>query len=196
MNKIKSTYELIEKIIAIILVDKNRDPNFADFREGLKKCLIYPTDDLYLDEEQFIALDKAMNEKRYYVMQFEEIDQIYNQGNCIFEFSSYEDYKRVYDEYEKNIDEYRASGTSEFNMYYFWSKTILFSESLDWILQITEADDGGIGLLGGKKEKITRFMELYGRCNDDLLNCEKHFENRGMDIYSLSPALMDLNDNL
>ena len=111
MEKKVLTEDLVTKIKEILSSNENKDSLFAGFKKDSKKCLIYPTDDIHLSKEQFLALTRAINEKSYYVMQLEEINQIFSTGNCIFEISSYDDYERVYDEYEKNIEEFINSLT-------------------------------------------------------------------------------------
>jgi hypothetical protein len=182
MEKKVLTEDMVTKIKEILSSNENKDSLFACFSKDSKKCLIYPTDDIHLSKEQFLALTIAINEKSYYVMQLEEINQIFNTGNCIFEISSYDDYECVYDEYEKNIEEFRANGHSDFNMYFFWSKSLMFSDSLDWILQITECLDGGIGILGGNPEKVNRFMEVYGRCEEEYSECIKNHKERNLPL--------------
>lgn len=170
---------MIFNLRKIIPFPCTNDSLLSDFANNTKKCLVYPTDDLLLYKDQFSHLFNLLNkDEQIYVMLFEEWDQLYNNHNCVFHISSFEEYSSVYDLNEKMIFDYRNGENSDFNIYYFCSKSIVFSDSYDWILQITESEEGGIGILGGEATRIDAFKKSYKRYEEDLTSYIDFYTNK------------------
>lgn len=150
LRKIEITDEMISNLKKYVIEPSD---NIYDIRlnEKYKKVLIYPTDDVLLFEHQYEAIKTLMCDwEEMYVMQLGDKVDIFDKKNTVvsmkhpFEFFEY-----------SRID--------------YYSLTLYFSSSFEWLLITDETFDGGIGILIGTNEKISLFRNNYSYCYSDLL---------------------------
>ncbi|MBO5981871.1 MAG: hypothetical protein J6Q24_05435 [Clostridia bacterium] len=101
----------------------------------VQTCLLYNTDDLWLNKKQFDALmDITSSYEALYIAQ--------NDSDETYRF----DLPMSYDEY------------SALNLY---SVSFIASDKFDWVIVIDECLESGIGILIGASDFIKKFNTLY-----------------------------------
>lgn len=123
-----------------------------DIRDNVPTLLLYNTNDLCLNEEQFNALmDSIRTPQKLYVAQ--------NDSEQIYEF----DFPMSYDCYES------------LNLY---SISYLTSDKFDWLVIIDEALESGVGVLASNGDVINEFSTRYKNAISDIQNLvEFHFSD-------------------
>ena len=151
---------------------------------SFKKRFIYPTDDFHLTEEQFLSIKQLLkSEEKIYVMQMGFSDGLYSLNNPCYELATpilYDDYQSIW------ID----------------SISIVFSDSLYWVVLIDEAPEGGEAFfikcdVTNEQDIINSIEETVKRYGtiDILVNNAGMVDIRMLHEYSIDDwnRVMDLN---
>lgn len=135
--------DFMEKL-KCFLGDDKIDYSILDLNipSDVQTCLLYNTDDLWLNKKQFDALmDITSSYKALYVAQ--------NDSDETYRF----DLPMSYDEY------------SALNLY---SVSFITSDKFDWVIVIEEDLESGIGILIGAPDFIKKFNALYSEGLTDI----------------------------
>lgn len=126
-----------------------------------KRRFIYPTDDFHLTEKQFLSITQLLKPKeKMYVMQMGFSGGLYSPNNPCYELATpilYDDYQSIW------ID----------------SISVIFSDSLCWVVLIDEAPEGGEAIFIGDPNAITEFTMNYGDGKEDVQRFLSYYSKRG-----------------
>ena len=157
MKKENITLNAIERLKKLIVQGTFDNIYDVAFVEGIKRIILFPTNDLILNENQFDTLVNSLiiGKEALYLMQLGENSDIFSQGNAVFKFAP----PHLYREYFKCYEEE--------NLY---SICIMFSDSFEWVCVIDECLEGGVAILAGYPTVINEFELKYGNSKNDLNN--------------------------
>ena len=147
----------------------------AEFLPRHKKILLYPTDDLLLNEKQFSALSAIMDEhEKLYIL-----DDGYHGNYCSTEFVNAVDVNRI-TVLEPPLCYKKYSGMA------LNPVCIMFPESFKWIIVVDEMLDNGVAILAGDASTISKFKSQYESHVHDVIAfteyCLEQHQKRGTNL--------------
>lgn len=151
MIKTLVTDEIILNIKRFIKSGYFNNLDELEFQSPYSKALIYPTNDVLLYEHQFEAVKSIINDgETLNVMQMGYCEGFFSPQTVIYRF-----------EFPADYDEYSSLP--------FDTISLMFPDSMRWILFIDESLEGGEGLLVGDKDTIKEFNNIYDSNVKDIL---------------------------
>lgn len=121
------------------------------FAPDTLKAVIYPTDDVCLNKDQYNKLVSILkSEEELTVIQAGWTNDFFAEGNIAYTFCepfSYEEYSELK----------------------FFSPSIIISSLLEWLIIIDESLYGGEALIVGKDDRVSQFLEKNGHGIQDIL---------------------------
>ena len=154
MENNKNLCKFIKKIIAVSYASSLVD---LKINKNLETILLYPTNDLFLTQQQYKTLWQFLNivgESKCYLTQFDNvesgIDSETNTFLCIHNNLSYNEYL-------------------DFNLF---SLSMLLSEKGRWAIFIEETLEDGIGLFIADK----KYMDIFKNCYLDYCRDLTHYQ--------------------
>ena len=152
------------------VLNEQRYESIEDFMipSDIPTFLLYNTNDLCLNEEQFNALMESIGStEKFYIAQ--------NDSEEIYEF----DLPMSYNEYQS------------LNLF---SITYLASNKFDWLVIIDENLESGMGILAAKDEIIDNFTSRYESAIHDIQNLIAfHYRDASRNPYSMDNLIKILS---
>ncbi|MBE6037733.1 MAG: hypothetical protein E7218_00820 [Anaerofustis stercorihominis] len=150
---------LIKQLGKLFGTDKMYNMEDVIFAQGLKKQLIYPTDNTLLLREQFAALTGIISpDERVYILSDgynSALEEPKPAGRNTF--FSIREIPHPFD-----YEEYTKLASSDM--------IIIFSDSFRWVMVLSELRDDGLAILAGEEEILGKFGSLYPNAVTDLIN--------------------------
>jgi len=157
IKKIKKNNDIMK--IAKSLLKTPLDDSLCNvvFSEGLQKLLLYPTYDVYLNEEQFTALKSFL----------ENIDED--------EFYAVNHYVVSDDPAVLPADDffYLASRDISYEQYtdiFVYHLSVMFSKNGKWAIVIEESLEDGIGIMAAQPKMLELFKDCHPKYKQELEN--------------------------
>ena len=155
LDKCISEVNALSKILIPQKLEGFQDIITIANNKAFERILLYPTNDVLLTEEQFCALRNAMNGEFLYAREVGETGKWYDMGQPFYRLSKCDTYE-------------------QFVQLPFWSISVFFDETFDWVILIDESLEGGIGLLLASEEIKDSFVKYYPY-KRDVDRFEQHF---------------------
>lgn len=150
---------LIEKLKALTGQNRNATICEVNFHPGYNTVFLFPTYDVYLNEQQYMALRNfltQLNEKTFYVLNYytllqEKSYQVLTDHEFIYQLNSDTSYE-------------------EYTDLFLTEMSYIVSENFNWFIAIEESIENGMGIFVADRNLIALFQKCYPQYRLDLDN--------------------------